>query len=533
MHIIKHLFKFICISAVLAGCSTHNRWYSEYDKSNVSAPAQLQYGTFGADMYGTDDASNTIAVLLPVSGQNGHIGRTILPAIEAAAMQFGSNNTHINFYDTGSGDVAQTIRSAVATNPGVIIGPVFAENAKILRDIKPSEVPALAFTSDISAVGDGVFSMSLMPTNTIESTMQEMRTRGAGQFIIIAPNTASGQTMAGAAKSMTGTYNIKNNGVFYYNEHDTESIKSVAMAATMYNARSAAHTRAKEILSDILNREKLSSSERANIAKQLENLNRTDTLGKLPYDSILFLGGADDTKSLMSFMRYFGLGTRDAQIYGTPMWEESDILSDITMTGAVFATLPEIQSEFSSTYTDATGKSPSRMAAIGYDTTILALGAIRARENIVPYLMNPSGYIGTNGLFRLRPNGSNERAMQMVRLNGDGTTSVIKTPAAAFTVPIYTSITNYISPAESMSLESRGINPMDYIKIPERFMDKYRAKTYGTNYNASSTSTESALPPATVLPSTDNEFFITAENYSPVHLENVSRTNIDSVEISN
>lgn len=530
MYIIKQLLRFICASAILAGCSgTNNRWYSEYDKSNVSTPAQLQYGTFSAGMYGSD-SSESIAVLLPTSGPNAAIGKSIRPAVEAAAMQFAPNGTRLDFYDTGTGDVTQTIRSALASGPGVIIGPVFAQNAKILRDIKPSDTPALAFTSDVSAIGDGVFSMSLIPTNTIEAVIQEMRARGGNKFIIIAPNNASGQIMAGAAKSMTGTYNVKNVGVFYYNERDTESIKTTAMAATMYTARNAANTRAKEILSDILNKESLPWSDRSRISKQLENLNRTDTLGPLPYDSVLFLGTTDDTKSMVSFMRYYGLGTRDAQFYGTPMWEDGDISSDVAMTGAAFATLPEISTEFNNLYENATGDKASRMAAIGYDATILAIGAVRARDNMAAYLMNQSGYIGVNGLFRLRPGGANERALQIVRLNGDGTTTVTKQPANAFTTPIYTNTTNYISPAEPMALVSDGINPMDYITIPEYLRGKYRSKTYGVNHtNATANQEFSSI---TVLPKNDNDFSITAEDFNPVPLESVSRTYIDSVEIS-
>ena len=533
MHIIKQLLRLICVSAILAGCSgKSNRWYTEYDHATVSAPSQLQYGSFSAGMYGTD-STESIAVLLPTSGPNGNIGKSIRPAIEAAAMQFAGNGTRIDFYDTGAGDVTQTIRTAIASNPGVIIGPVFAQNARILRDIKPADMPALAFTSDISAVGDGVFSMSLVPTNTIEATIQEMRARGSSEFIIIAPDNVSGRTMAGTAKSMTGTYNIKNTGVFYYNERDTESIKSTAMAATMYTARNAANTRAKEILSDILNKESLSASERTSIARQLENINRTDTLGKLPYDSVLFLGTGDDTKSLVSFMRYYGLGTRDAGFYGTPLWEDGDISSDVAMTGALFATLPEIPTEFSNIYETATGTAPTRMAAIAYDTTILALGAIRAKDNTASYLMNQSGYIGINGLFRLRPNGSNERALQIVQLNGDGTTTPVKTPVTAFTIPIYTTATNYITPAESMPLVRNGVNPIDYINIPERFHNKYRSKTYGSNHTVTTNAnTDSAFSSVTVLPNNTNEFSITAEDYAPVPLENVSRTYIDSVEVS-
>lgn len=533
MHIIKHIFQFACISAILAGCNgggRQTRWHSEYDNGPVSAPAILQYGTFASDLYGSSDDDKNIAVLLPTSGVNTSVGKTIRPGIEAAAMRFAPTGLNIRFYDTGTGNVPETIQSALNDNPSIIIGPVFADNAKILRDIKSSSIPALAFTSDFSAVGNGVISVALMPTNTIETTIQSMKSNGANRFITIAPNTTSGRTMAGAAYTIGDIYNIVNNGVFYYNEHDTESIKSAAMAASMYTARHAANTRAKEILSGIINHENLSYSEKSSLSKQLEKINRTDTLGNLPYDSILFLGGGDDTKSLASFLRYYGVGVRDVAFYGTPLWEGTDIASDITMTGAMFATMPDISTDFADIYTNATGGNANRMAAMGYDATILAIGAMYGNRDIPSYIMSPSGYVGANGLFRLRSNGANERALQVMRLNGDGTTTVVKNPQTNFSIPIYTSAVNYISPISEMPLSSGGVNPMNYINIPERFRGKYTSKTYGANYsNALPRPTE--MPTVTIISNSD-DVSVTSEDYQPVPLENVSRTYIDSVEIS-
>ena len=97
MYIIKNLLRFICASAILAGCSgTNNRWYSEYDKASVSTPSQLQYGSFSSGMYGTE-TTDSVAVLLPTSGPNAAIGKSIRPAIEAAAMQFAGAGTRIDF----------------------------------------------------------------------------------------------------------------------------------------------------------------------------------------------------------------------------------------------------------------------------------------------------------------------------------------------------------------------------------------------------------------------------------------------------
>ena len=529
MHIINKFFYFLILTTFLAGCSGSSKW-SGYDNKSITAPNQL-YGTYMVDMYGKSDASHNIAVLLPTSGNRAAIGQAIRPAIEMATLQYAPRGLRVNFYDTGTGNVEETISEMLAKNPDVIIGPVFAENAKILRDMKPSGIPALSFTSDLSAVGDGILSVSLIPTNSTEAILQTMKSDGVERFIIMAPDNTSGHIMAGAAKATNSDYNIRNIGVFYYQEHDANSIKDTTLTASMYSARSAANTRAREILANIANNESLSATEKSSVVSQLGKLNKRDVIGKLPYDAILFLGTSDDTKSLVSFLRYYGVGANDVHMYGTSMWEGTDISSDVTMTGAKFATMNDIPQNISTTYESATGTPASRMAVIGYDAAILAINAAYADGGATSYLLNPSGYMGANGLFRLRPNGTNERALQIMRINGDGTTTLVKTAPSNFINQVYVNTSNYITPAESMELESNGINPMDYINIPDRLRGKYKSKRYGANTVIPPESTE-RVNNNSVIVQTGDDFSITAENYQPIQLENVSRKNIDAIEIT-
>jgi hypothetical protein len=172
MHIIRKLFYFLSCLYLLAGCT--GRDYVHQDDVSTGAPAYLQYGGFNMGLYGTSDDTHRMAVLLPTSGSNAEIGKSIRLGIEAAAVRFAPNGLQISFYDTGQGDIIQAIESALSENPEMIIGPVFAGDAKMLRDNKPARIPALSFTSDTTAVGNGVFSMALMPSNGIEAILQEM-----------------------------------------------------------------------------------------------------------------------------------------------------------------------------------------------------------------------------------------------------------------------------------------------------------------------------------------------------------------------
>ena len=302
------------------------------------------------------------------------------------------------------------------------------------------------------------------------------------------------------------------------------------MNAAMYTPRNAANTRAKEVLANILNHENLTPDERNSLSGQLARVGRTDTLGKLPYDSILFLGAPNDTKSIASFLRYYGIGANDANFYGTALWADGDIADDMTMSGAKYASLPEIPNEFLTMYESATGASAPRLAAIGYDATILAIDAMYSNQNISSYITNPNGYIGINGLFRILQNGTNERAMNVQKINGDGTTDTIRTPSKTFMTPIYKINLLSVSPATEKSLYGYGINVYDYIKIPERFKSKYRSKTFSVTAPAPTNTT--TLPDAVVLPTDENNFSITPTEYTSNKKETVTKTYIDSVEIS-
>lgn len=533
MLIKNRIFGYIITAFILAGCTgTHdqvgpdNDWFGEYSELTTGAPSQM-YGT-ASDGYGiTSNTTHNMAVLLPLSGDNAPVGRTIRTSVETAILQSGAKNLNVSFYDT-TDNLAETLKTVMAANPEIIIGPVFANNARAIRDAKPENLPVLSFTSDATAVGDGVMTMALMPTNGIETITREMKKDNVSKFIIMAPDTESGHLMAGTAIRAADISDIEPVGIFYYKESNTDSIKNAAIDASLNNARTTAHTRARQVLSDILINEQLTAIEKSRLNMQLDKLSKTETVGNIPYDAILFLGGGDDTKTLASFLRYYNVGANDARFYGTTMWDGSDIASDTTMIGAKFATLSEIDPEFSRLYEQISGIAPNRLASFGYDATNTAIGMIYSDKSNVAYLLDPSGYIGTDGLFRLKPTGDNERALRVVELDGTGTPKMVRGAATNFMTPLYNIEQRHIKPADAMELKTSGIDPDNHIQIPERLRSKYRSKTIGANISVAPTVQRSQI--IAFLPEDDSEP-IKSENYTPVKLESINRSYIDEYEV--
>ena len=529
---IKRFFTYLVATIVLSGCSVsqsiNDGDWSISEDTPVGHPSSLEYGQI-ANMYGSaydDGTKHQIAVLLPLSGANAQIGKTIRTSVEISALQNSKPSLSISFFDTAA-DINSAINDALLLNPDIIIGPLFANDARILRDAKPSQLPVLSFTSDTSAVGDGVMSVALMPTNSVEEIVKQIKTDDIKNFIIIAPDTNSGHLMAGTAKNAANIYELPLSGIFFYTEKDSDSIKNAALDASMYNARTAAHTRARQVLSDILTNEKLSPIEKSNLNTQLEKLEKTETVGSVPYDAVLFLGNGDDTKSLASFLRYYNINSRDAAFYGTPMWEGTDITTDYTLSGAKYASMPQSAPQFVSLYEQISGVTPNRLASFGFDATNMAINMIYSKKTNAEYLLNPSGYIGTDGLFRLKPTGDNERALRIMQLNGTDTATETRPAQNNFITPLYNIEQQHIEYADRMEMQTDGIDPDDYIRLPERLRTKYRSTTIGTNQEQSNTPTQTNI---VTIQSDDTT--ITSAEFESAKPEAVKRTYIDEYEVT-
>ena len=532
---INRFFYYIMTLAVLAGCSGNDLdvdsdWMDGYNASMAGMPATLQYG-YLSDGYGNiAETTHTMAVMLPMTGPAESVGHAIRTSIETAVLKNAPQNLSVSFYDTND-DISETMKTVLSTNPDIIIGPVFSGDTKTVRSIKPSDLPVLSFTTDATAVGNGVMTLGLMPTNGVEQIVKEMKIDNNKNFIILAPNTASGKLLSGTAKNAASIYDMPLVGIFYYDEKDTDSIKNIAKEASMYSTRSSANTRARQVLSDVLTNEMLTPIEESNLNEQLEKLSKIDTIGDVPYDAVLFLGNGDDTKSLASFLRYYNIGARDAKFYGTSMWERSDIASDFTMSGSKFVSLPETNAGFSDMYTQISGTTPNRFASFGYDAANIAIGMMYSEKSNAAYLLDPSGYIGVDGLIRLKPTGDNERGLRIMELNGTGIPHEVRPAAKNFTTPLYNIEQRHIKPASAMEMETTGIDPDDYITLPERFISKYDSEPIGTNITIEDTETIGTIPVISVPAETTDDPVVKSKDWKPVTLDTVNRTYIDEYEV--
>jgi hypothetical protein len=80
---------------------------------------------------------------------------------------------------------------------------------------------------------------------------------------------------------------------------------------------------------------------------------------------------------------------------------------------------PNLQAQFVQRYQAAYGSAPHPIAGLAYDG-IAAIGALIKSGNANALtrqgLTQPSGFVGVNGIFRLLPDGTNERGLAIAQV---------------------------------------------------------------------------------------------------------------------
>ncbi|MDR3208509.1 MAG: penicillin-binding protein activator [Rickettsiales bacterium] len=518
--------------AFLNGCVDHGReWGSEWSGTEPAAPTEMMESP--ASEYGAepvDKTLKTVSVLLPLSGPNGAVGTGIQHAIEIAFFQKQPGNIMVSFHDiSGKTEDRRRVMDMVLSNkPDLIIGPLFADDAEMLKEMKPTELAALTFTSAKRALGDGVFTLALIPNQAVEAIMKQIKVEEKKKLLILAPDTATGYMLANNALQSARIYDVDVAGLYFFIEQDAADMKSLAEEVSLYQARASNLVNAKEILSDVLINQKLIPSEKDSIKTQLEELNKRDSLGEAPFDSVLFLGTAADSKTLGAYLRYYDITAGTTQFYGSALWDTDIAYRDSSLAGGEYAGLPRISDSFMRLYSEIEGVRPTRFDTIAYDAAMLAIKALSGPKPIGAYLLDPSGYNGMDGLVRLRPNGENERALVIMQLNGVSLPTIKKRAESSFTKPIYQTSDYELGKPFRKKLSSDGYDPMNYIRLPEHIASKYHSKTYGATSYADAPYENPE--PVEVYPEEEGEV-VSDPAFQPTKLDSVDKQLIDEVRM--
>jgi ABC-type branched-subunit amino acid transport system substrate-binding protein len=151
-------------------------------------------------------------------------------------------------------------------------------------------------------------------------------------------------------------------------------------------------------------------------------------------DTVFVPGGADTVPAVAQALAAGGAGAKRVQLIGTGLWDDPRIFADAAMQGGWFAA-PDSAGfrSFSNRYRARFGQDPVRTATLAYDAVSLVVGLVKANgpQRITDeILVNPSGFAGVDGIFRFRPDGTNQRGLAVLRVTSSGGQVISPAPRA-------------------------------------------------------------------------------------------------------
>lgn len=325
-----------------------------------------------------------VALLLP--GGSGNAGdetlaRSLRQAADLAIADLAGVKIDLRVYNTGgsAAQAAQVATAALDDGAQVILGPVFAEAANAVGlAAAPRNVNVLAFSNNTDIAGGNVFVLGQTFPNTANRLVSHAAAKGKRRILLVHEQTPAGEVGAraiqgaisrsGATLAGKAAFPFSQQGVIAAVPGIAERVKAGDVDALFLTA---------------------------------------DTAGALPL--------------LAQMLPEQGVNPATTRFIGLTRWDiPQATLALPGVQGGWFALPdPALNQQFQARFQAAYGEPPHPIAGLAYDG-IAAIGAL-ARSGRPDALDRASltqgaGFVGVNGVFRLRPDGTNERGLAVAEV---------------------------------------------------------------------------------------------------------------------
>ncbi len=325
-----------------------------------------------------------VALLVPQGAQSPQerkLAEDLEQAARLAVSDLQGVEIDLRVYGTAgqAAQAQQAARNAVADGARIIVGPLHAESANAAAvAVADRGINVLAFSNNPTIAGGNLFVLGQTFQNTANRLSGYAARQGQGRVLAVHSDNLAGElgrdAIVGAARrhglSMAGTvgYEFSQEGVVAAVSRVRETANSTGADTIFLTANSA---------------------------------------GALP----LFV----------QMLPEAGLSPEDYQYIGLSRWDRPPQTLELPGVQGGWFALPDPQraAQFRSRFEAAYGKQPHAIAGLAYDG-IAAVGALAQSGRRDAFsrgsLTQRAGFRGVNGVFRLRPDGTNQRGLAVATI---------------------------------------------------------------------------------------------------------------------
>jgi ABC-type branched-subunit amino acid transport system substrate-binding protein len=358
--------------------------------SSFSNPFSSQSGPAGPQQQplvaGTGQVKVGLILPLSAAGNAGVAAQSMKNAAEMALAEFQNPNIQLLIKDDGGNPqgAGQGTQQALDEGAEMVLGPLFASSVPATAQLTRSRgVSVIAFSTDSSVAGRGVYLLSFLPESDVNRIIEYSASTGKRSFAALLPDNAYGNVVEAAFKQAVGRRGGR------------------VVAFEKYGA------------------------DRATAARTV-----AQALGSA--DALFIADDGDSVVTVADALTSAGANLKNIQLLGTGLWDNPRVFASPALQGGLYAAPdPSGFRSFSARYRAKFGADPVRTATLAYDAVALvaALARTQGPQRFSPeVLTNPSGFAGIDGLFRFRPDGTNERGLAVMRVGPNGGVPVAGSP---------------------------------------------------------------------------------------------------------
>jgi branched-chain amino acid transport system substrate-binding protein len=339
-----------------------------------------------------------VALLLPLTSNSGaqQVAKAMKQAGELALFDFDKANVQLIPKDTrGTPDGArQAAQDAVKEGSELIVGPLFANEVSAVAPIaQAAHIPVIAFSSDRSVAGNGVYLLSFVAGSDVPRMISYAVSKGKTRFAALFPQNDYGRLAEQAFQRAV-----------------QENHGQVVMTKTF-------PPDANGMLPPV---------------KEMSVLAKKDAPPQV--DAIFIPAGGDTLPSLAPLFPYYEMDTKNVKLMGLSGWDYSGVGKEPALLGGWFAAPdPKGWQDFTRRYVETYKDTPPRLASLSYDAVSLAISLSANppdRRFVASELTRASGFQGVDGLFRFRLEGTSERGFAIMEVQKYGNQMIEPAPTS-------------------------------------------------------------------------------------------------------
>ncbi|MFZ0779249.1 MAG: penicillin-binding protein activator, partial [Xanthobacteraceae bacterium] len=323
-------------------------------------------------------------------GNAGVAGQSMRNAAEMAVAEFQNPNLQLLVKDDGGTAEAARIAAQQSLDEGaqIILGPLFSQSVGFVAQVaRPRNVPIIAFSTDANVASNGVYLLSFLPESDVDRIVQYASSVGKRSYAALIPDNPYGTVVEAAFKQAIARRTGSQIVALERYPHD-----KAAMAGPI----------------------------------------RTMAQGSTRAECLFIPDSGDVVPDVVQGLVADAVNLKRLQLLGTGLWDDPRVFATPALAGGWYAA-PDGTGyrNFATRYRQRYNQDPVRTATLSYDAVALVAALVKT-QGPQPFtaqvLTNPSGFSGIDGLFRFKPDGTNERGLAVLRVAASGAQIISPSP---------------------------------------------------------------------------------------------------------